>query len=177
MIPFSYVYRKNAPIFSTMRTCIVVMGVAGAGKTTVGEALARAHGAPFCDADDLHTPAAVAKMARGEALTDEDRWPWIVRVREAAERAANPRCVVACSCLRRAYRDVLRATEMRVVFVYLPVDPAVVMDRLQRRRGHFMKADMLASQLATLEPPDADEAITVSQARVDDIVAELRDKI
>ena len=142
-----------------------------------GEALARAYGAPFCDADDLHTPAAVAKMARGEALTDEDRWPWIVRVREAAERAANPRCVVACSCLRRAYRDVLRATEMRVVFVYLPVDPAVVMDRLQRRRGHFMKADMLASQLATLEPPDADEAITVSQARVDDIVAELRDKI
>lgn len=177
MIPFSYVYRKNAPIFSTMRTCIVVMGVAGAGKTTVGEALARAYGAPFCDADDLHTPAAVAKMARGEALTDEDRWPWIVRVREAAERAANPLCVVACSCLRRAYRDVLRATEMRVVFVYLPVDPAVVMDRLQRRRGHFMKADMLASQLATLEPPDADEAITVSQARVDDIVAELRDKI
>ena len=85
----------------------------------VGEALARAYGAPFCDADDLHTPAAVAKMARGEALTDEDRWPWIVRVREAAERAANPRCVVACSCLRRAYRDVLRATDMRVVFVYL----------------------------------------------------------
>ena len=126
MIPFSYVYRKNAPIFSTMRTCIVVMGVAGAGKTTVGEALARAHGAPFCDADDLHTPAAVAKMARGEALTDEDRWPWIVRVREAAERAANPRCVVACSCLRRAYRDVLRATEMRVVFVYLPVDPCLL---------------------------------------------------
>lgn len=160
-----------------MRTCIVVMGVAGAGKTTVGRALADAYGAPFCDADDLHTPAAVAKMARGEALTDDDRWPWLVRVREAAERAANPRCVVACSCLRRAYRDVLRATDMRVVFVYLHVDPAVLASRLQHRSGHFMKADMLASQLATLEPPTPDEAITVSHTRVEDIVAELWNKI
>lgn len=153
------------------------MGVAGAGKTTVGGALAEVYRVPFIDADDLHTPAAVAKMAQGEALTDDDRWPWLVRVREAAERTANPQCVVACSCLRRAYRDVLRATDMRVVFVYLHADPAILADRLQHRSGHFMRADMLASQVATLEPPTPDEAITVSHTCVDDIVAELRNKI
>lgn len=133
---------------------VVVMGVAGSGKSTVGRELARRRGAVFVDGDDLHPPANVAKMAAGTALTDEDRWPWLAAVR-ATLRSSAP-VVVACSALRRGYRDALRGAA-GVRFVYLAVDGEEASRRVRGRRGHYMKADMVAGQFATLEPPAADE--------------------
>jgi gluconokinase len=139
---------------------IVVMGVAGAGKTVVGRALAAVLGCGFVDADDLHPPENVAKMAAGTPLEDSDRWPWLARV---AEVLTNPPVVVACSALRRSYRDHIRQTTGQpVCFVHLAGTDALLAKRLEARAGHFMPPALLASQLATLEPPGPDEcAITV----------------
>lgn len=133
------------------------MGVAGSGKTTLGAALAAQFGAPFVDADDLHPAANVAKMARGEALGDADRAPWLERVAEAL--AGGP-VVVACSALKRAYRDRLRRAG-GVRFLHLDAPREVLAARLAGRRGHFMPASLLDSQLATLEVPGPDEAVTL----------------
>lgn len=153
---------------------VYVMGVAGSGKTTIGALLAGRLGGAFVDADDLHPAANVAKMARGEALDDDDRAPWLDAVARAADaRAATTTVVVACSALRAAYRTRLAAIGARVVFVHLVAPPAVLQARLASRVGHFMKADMLASQLAALEVPvDADDVVTVdvSAATPDEIV-------
>lgn len=141
---------------------LVVMGVSGAGKTTVARALAARLGWEFADGDEFHPRANIDKMAAGQPLTDADRWPWLRVVADWIRRriAAGDSGVIACSALRRSYRDVLRGPG--VVFVMLAGDRETIAARLRARHGHFMPAALLDSQLATLEPPAADEcAITV----------------
>lgn len=142
---------------------LVVMGVSGSGKTTVGEALAARLGIEFQDADDLHPAANVAKMASGHALTDDDRLPWLAAVGAAMATAQTDGLVMACSALKRSYRDALLAAEPRIRFVYLEGSHALLERRVANREGHFMPASLLDSQLATLEPLAADEpGFTVS---------------
>jgi gluconokinase len=135
------------------------MGVAGSGKTVVGTALARELGIEFVDGDDYHPAENVKKMAAGVPLTDADRSGWLhalaTRIQEAHE--AETGLVVACSALKRAYRDVLRCASPRIRFVFLDGPQKLIAERLERRRGHYMPASMLDSQLATLEKPAADE--------------------
>ena len=142
---------------------IVVIGVAGVGKTTVGRLVAEELGVPFHDADELHSEENRRKMAAGIPLTDEDREPWLRSVAEhmtAWEEAGG--AVVACSALRIRYRDVLAAASPgNVVFVFLTADPAVLRVRLAARVGHYMPPSLLDSQLATLEPPGPEEAVQV----------------
>ena len=148
------------------------MGVSGSGKTTVGEALARRLGWRFIDADDLHPPANVAKMARGIALDDDDRWPWYDRIVAEMRRmsAAGQSAVVACSALKKAYRDRLAAGgDVRVV--YLKGDPATIEPRLKRRSGHFMPASLLPSQFATLQEPQAAIVIDIRQPVEEQVAA------
>ena len=135
---------------------IVVMGVSGAGKTTVGMQLATRLGVPFEDADALHPESNVAKMAAGTPLTDEDRAPWL---RVVGQRLAESEAglVIACSALKRAYRDAIRAAAPDAVFVLLTVDKSTLADRVSNRSGHFMPVSLLDSQLETLEPLGDDE--------------------
>ena len=164
-----------------MKTVIVVMGVCGAGKSTVGEALARRLGAKFVDSDSLHPQANVNKMAAGSPLTDEDRWPWLELV--GAELAAThpDGIIVACSALKRAYRDAIRAKASATIFVQLDVELSLLLNRLNQRPGHFMPPSLLDSQLETLQPLEADEVgIRVSTSEgidftVDQIVPHLED--
>lgn len=150
-------------------TALVVMGVAGSGKSTVGKELAVRLQWPHADGDTFHSPENVAKMTAGIPLTDADRWPWLHTVeRWVAEKLrAGSNCVVACSALRRSYRDLLREAadglpRAAVRFVFLDVDRELLRQRLLARHGHFMHADMLDSQFATLEPPTATEpSITI----------------
>jgi len=134
---------------------IVVMGVSGVGKTTVGIELARRLGLDFIDADDLHSSENIAKMSAGVPLVDEDRWPWLDRV--GAVLAGDPTSVVACSALRRIYRDRLRATAPHTLFVHLDAAPARVAAQAEAREDHFMPPALLRSQIATLEPLEPDE--------------------
>ncbi|MCE2688949.1 MAG: gluconokinase [Rubrivivax sp.] len=135
---------------------VVVMGVSGCGKTTVGRLLARHLEVPFIEGDELHPPRNVELMAAGIALTDEDRAGWLDAV--AAELARRPEGAVAsCSALRRRYRDRLRCVVPALRFVHLRGDRAVLEERLAQRRGHYMPPTLLESQLQTLEPPSADE--------------------
>lgn len=141
-------------------TVVVLMGVAGSGKSTVGALVAKRLGWPFQEGDVLHPPANVTKMAAGEPLTDEDRWPWLGRVREwIAEHGDG---VITCSALKRSYRDVLRAPHVQ--FVYLEAGRDDLRPRLAARAGHFMPASLLGSQLADLEPPDDDEGVITLDA-------------
>ena len=135
-------------------TAVVVMGVSGSGKTSIGTLVAETLAVAFVDADELHPPANVKKMAGGTALTDDDRWAWLRLVAGAMQQrtSAGTEVVVACSALRRAYRDVLRTGSDDVRFVLLDVPRPDLEERLTRRRGHFMPAALLNSQLATLEP-------------------------
>ena len=137
--------------------CLVMMGVSGSGKTTVGTLLASDLNVPFIDADDLHPAANKEKMASGHPLTDDDRWPWLALVGDALRDAGNG-VVVACSALKRSYRDAIRTQAPDVRFVYLEGSREVLADRLAKRRGHFMPPGLLDSQLATLEPLQSDEA-------------------
>jgi gluconokinase len=161
----------------------IVMGVAGVGKTAVGSALARARGAVFVDGDDYHSPESVARMARGQPLDEAARAPWLERLAErvAEARARGGELVLACSALRRAHREALcRGSREDVLFVHLVASVHVLAERIEGRAGHFMPATLLASQLATLEPPGPDErALVLGATRsvpdlVDAIVAELR---
>jgi len=160
---------------------VVVMGVSGSGKTTVGMALSSSLGWEFVDADDLHPPANVSKMAAGVALTDDERWPWLESIGRWIDvrRSAGVGAVVACSALRRSYRDLLRRGRPEVAFCYLAVDPDHLGDRLARRRGHYMPASLLASQLATLEPLGDDEpGVTVAaDGEPADVLAEALDAL
>lgn len=133
---------------------IVLMGVSGSGKTTVGRGLARALGWKFYDGDDFHPRSNVEKMARGVALTDEDRAPWLDALRDIIESclARGEDAVLACSALKRSYRARLLFDE-RVRLVYLKGDYQLIEERLETRRGHFMKPEMLDSQFAALEEP------------------------
>lgn len=159
---------------------LLVMGVAGAGKSTVGEALARALAARFIEADDLHPARNKAKMERGIPLTDEDRAPWLGRTRAAIEDAVAEGLdvVVACSALKRAYRKVLlggTGLDADAQVIYLRAEPGLLRQRLERRSGHFVGPELLESQLATLEEPV--RAITVDAALpADTIVAELLER-
>jgi carbohydrate kinase (thermoresistant glucokinase family) len=137
---------------------LVVMGVSGSGKSTVGADLAGALGRPFVDADSLHPAVNVAKMAQGTPLTDADRWPWLAAVGRVLAEAGPAGVVVACSALRRSYRDAIRNEAPEAVFVELDGEPALLADRIGHREGHFMPATLLDSQLATLEPLSGDEA-------------------
>jgi gluconokinase len=148
-------------------TVVVVMGVAGSGKTTVGTALAVALGWTFVDADDHHPPASVAKMARGEPLDDADRAPWLDELRgiiaDALVRGAG--LVMACSALKQRYRARLAGGDGggRVSFAHLVGPPELFRSRLAQRAGHFMKPAMLDSQLATHEPPSDAVAVDATQ--------------
>jgi len=142
---------------------IILMGVAGVGKTTVGQHLAAGLGWRFLDADAFHSPESVAKMASGTPLTEEDRAPWLERLRalilEALEAEAP--LVLACSALRRAYRERLVVDPARVKLVYLRGSHELIARRLAERRGHFMPPDLLASQYLTLEAPEDALAVDV----------------
>lgn len=143
---------------------VVVMGVAGSGKTTVGARVADRLGARFLDADDLHPPANIDKMAAGQPLDDHDRRPWLQRVRD--ELRGEESIVVACSALTRRYRDVLRQAG-GVQFVFLDLDAVTARQRTEHRTGHFMGTSMIASQFEALEPPSAEPDVTVIDARND----------
>ncbi|MFI1987843.1 gluconokinase [Actinoplanes sp. NPDC020271] len=133
---------------------IVVMGVAGCGKSTVGKALAARLGLPYAEADDFHPPANVAKMHAGTPLTDGDRAPWLAAI---ADTMKDGDLVVSCSALKRAYRDVLRGGNPEAFFVHLVLTPEVATARVSGRAGHFMPSTLVASQFAVLEPLAPDE--------------------
>ena len=143
---------------------VVVMGVSGSGKTTVGRALADALGWEFFDADDYHSAANVAKMRSGTPLTDADRAPWLQTLHDLLGRLLAERrsAVLAASALRAAYRDVIAGGRAGIEFVHLTGSPELLRSRLAHRTGHFAKADLLDSQLATLETPA--DAFTVDVA-------------
>lgn len=137
---------------------IVVMGVSGCGKSTVGAALASALGVEFVEGDAFHPPENVARMAAGTPLTDADRAGWLRTLAAHIAQAAPRGVVVSCSALKRSYRDVLREGSAALRFVWLDLPRAELEARMARRTGHYMPASLLDSQLATLEPPHADEA-------------------
>jgi len=131
------------------------MGVSGSGKTTIGRLLAQDLGWPFYDGDDFHPQANIDKMRQGIPLTDDDRDAWLTALRQQIETFIDNRqsAVLACSALKQAYRERLRGDRPEVRFIYLKGDYALIRQRLQGRQGHFMKADLLSSQFATLEEP------------------------
>jgi gluconokinase len=156
---------------------VIVMGVSGAGKTAVGSRLAEKLGCGFYEGDDFHSAASIEKMRRGDPLTDEDRLPWLDRLRGLIvdELAAGECAVIACSALRDAYRKRLVPADPelapRVRFVCLYVSPEIARERLMSRRGHFMPATLVSSQFETLEEPAAGEALCVDGGRpVDEVV-------
>lgn len=163
--------------FGRQRTLILIlMGVVGAGKTTIGTLLAQKLGWHFADADDFHSDANKAKIARGIALTDADRAPWLAALRKAIEdwNAKGENVVLACSALKRSYRDELQTGEVR--FIYLKGDYDLISKRLHSRHGHFATESILKSQLADLEEPR--DAVTVTVNRTpDEIVAEIARKL
>jgi gluconokinase len=159
---------------STSPCALILMGVSGSGKTTIGERLAARMSWRYEDADTFHPASNVAKMSAGQPLTDHDRWPWLKAIAAEIDRActAGERVVIGCSALRRVYRDVLVHGRDDVRFIYLEGPQAMIADRLGQRKGHFMPPGLLASQFQTLEPPTPDEwAVTVSiDAQVEVIV-------
>ena len=164
-----------------MPCALIVMGVSGSGKSTIGEKLAERLGWTFEDGDRFHPAGNVAKMSAGQPLTDEDRWPWLQAIADEIDRVckAGERAVIACSALKRAYRDILVHGRDDVRIVYLDGTPDLIASRLAARKGHFMPPGLLASQFGTLEPPAANEnPVNVSidaavEAIVDDIVRQL----
>ena len=141
---------------------VIIWGVSGAGKTTVGKLLAHELDWKFIEADDFHSPSNIEKMRRGVPLTDEDRQPWLERLRAAIERslAANENAVLACSALKKKYRDELRVNE-QVKFVFLRGSREQIAERIRHRRGHFFDPDLLESQFADLEEPTANEDVLI----------------
>lgn len=140
---------------------LILMGIAGSGKTTVGRAFAAAVGLPFLDADDFHSETNRSKMAAGIPLTDGDRHPWLATLREtlAAELAQNQSVILACSALRQSYRQILAEAGPGVHFAYLDIPRDLAETRLQSRLGHFAGPDLLDSQWRTLEIPDPGTAL------------------
>jgi len=158
---------------------VVVLGVAGSGKSTVGTMLADAMHCPFLDADSLHSAANVGKMMRGVPLTDADRAPWLVAIHARLLEAfrSGRSLVVGCSALRKSYRAAI-AEGIAITWVYLKGSEALVRSRLRHRAGHYMKADMLASQFEALEEPSGAIIVDVAQspeAIVEQVLGELRE--
>lgn len=159
---------------------VIVMGVAGAGKSSVGALLAAENGGTFHDADDFHPAANIAKMAAGMPLDDDDRAPWLARLRREVIDAtrAGGFSVLACSALKAAYRRQLGVGSPGVELVYLKGDIPLLEQRLGGRADHYMKKDMLDSQLATLEEPPPEEGLTINiEPGVEEIVAEIEDML
>ena len=154
-----------------LKTTIVVMGVAGCGKSTVARLLAERLGWQMAEGDDFHSAANRTKMASGTPLTDEDRRPWLESIRDWLDRTPG-NSVVTCSALRRSYRDILRTARGRVRFLHLHGTPAVLASRIGARTGHFMPPGLLVSQLETLEPlqPDEDGTVVDVSASPEEIV-------
>lgn len=165
-------------------TIAVVMGVSGCGKTTIAAGLARRFGWTLLEGDSFHPASNIAKMAAGTPLTDEDRWPWLRAIAARADelRAQGTSVVVACSALKRAYRDILIGERKDAVLIYLRGSKDVIAARMAARKGHFMPPDLLDSQFATLQEPGPDEhpvVADVSQtpdAIIDGITAQLRER-
>lgn len=157
---------------------IVVMGVSGSGKSTVGAALARRLGVPFADADDLHPQSNIAKMVAGQPLTDDDRYPWLEAAGEWLARHSDGG-VLSCSALKRKYRDQLRRHQPGTLFVHLSGSPELIAGRQAGRTGHFMPAALLASQVEDLEPlgPDEDGVVVDVGASVGAIVGTVVDTV
>lgn len=157
---------------------VIVMGVTGAGKTTVGKGLAEELGWRFVDGDDYHPQANIDKMARGVPLTDEDRALWLRRLRQLVEKCLQNGwpVVIACSALRQAYRDYLSVDATQVRFVYLKGEYELIRTRLKGRRGHFAKEDLLASQFGALEEPEGVLTVDVVQDP-DAIIANIRQSL
>ncbi len=152
---------------------IIVMGVSGSGKSTLAEGLSKSLGLPMIDGDELHLPESVAKMSAGIALEDADRWPWLDRIANYlanSEQSLHGKAgaIVACSALKRIYRDRIRQQAGPVVFLFLDGKPDLIKQRMQDRKGHYMQAGLLDSQLQTLEKPSGDEsdviALSINQA-------------
>ncbi|MEV5981573.1 gluconokinase [Streptomyces sp. NPDC052114] len=137
---------------------VVVMGVAGTGKTTIGPLLADRLGVPYAEGDDFHPAENIQKMSSGTPLTDDDRWPWLDAIGVWAHGRAGQGGVVSSSALKRSYRDRLRSAAPGVVFVHLTGDRKLIEDRMAHRQGHFMPTALLDSQFATLQPLGPDEA-------------------
>jgi gluconokinase len=157
---------------------IILMGVSGVGKTAVGKRLAEALGWRFLEGDDFHPLANVAKMAAGIPLTDEDRAPWLERLREliAEALARGEDAVLACSALKRSYRQLLTVDPSRVRWVYLWAPREVIASRLARRTGHFMPLALLGSQLEALEVPEDVPRVDVTPG-VDEVAAAIRARL
>jgi carbohydrate kinase (thermoresistant glucokinase family) len=159
---------------------IVIMGVTASGKTTIGTRASKRFGWRFYDADEFHPPENIAKMSRGEPLTDADREPWLKALHDkmAEEERAGRSAIFACSALKAHYRDILRDGLSTVRFVFLKGDPEVLQARLDHRKGHFMPRTMLPSQIAALEEPGEDEALVLDAARPpNDLVDEIADMV
>lgn len=140
---------------------LVVMGVAGSGKTTLGRLLAERLDWPFKDGDELHPAANVEKMRAGRPLDDRDRWPWLASIGRWIDGCAEAgrAGVITCSALKRAYRERLARGRPQLLFVYIDLDRATLAERLRRRQGHFFPAALLESQLADLQAPEPDEPV------------------
>ncbi len=163
-----------------MTRCIVVMGVAGCGKSTVSAAVAAELGWTFVEGDDFHPSGNVEKMAAGIPLDDEDRRPWLdaLAAEVRSHAAAGRSTVVSCSSLKRSYRDHLVAGIADLTFVFLDIDEATATERLEDRVDHYMGASMVAGQLEALEPPTSDEAVVFDAALpLREIVQSVRDRL
>ena len=160
---------------------LIVMGVSGSGKSTIAASLAERLNWTFADGDRFHPASNVAKMSAGQPLTDQDRWPWLQAIADEIDRVceAGNHVVIACSALRRAYRNVLVHGRSDIRIVFLKGTQPLIAERLARRKGHFMPPGLLDSQFRTLEPPTAEESpVTVSidasvDTIIDDIVSQL----
>jgi gluconokinase len=165
----------------TSPCALVVMGVSGSGKSTIADHLAIRIGWRYEDGDNFHPPGNVAKMHAGRPLTDEDRWPWLQAIADEIDRTCRvrERAVIACSALKRAYRDILVHGREDVRIIFLNGTQDLIAARLAARKGHFMPPELLASQFRTLEPPTPDERpITIAidptvETIVDNIVSQL----
>ena len=166
-------------------TIVIVMGVSGSGKTTVAAGLARQKGWLLLEGDSFHPPANIAKMKVGIPLTDDDRWPWLqaIAAREDELIAAGQSAVVACSALKRAYRDILMGGRPDTVLVYLRGSQALIAERMKARQNHFMPPALLDSQFATLEEPAPDEHPIVvdiggsAEAAIKKAISQLKERL
>jgi len=154
---------------------VIVMGVCACGKSTIGEQLAAKLGRKFIDGDDLHPRTNIQKMASGQPLDDEDRKPWLERIRDAAYSLENKNehGIIVCSALKQKYRDQIRDGNQNVTFLFLDGDMALILERMRQRQGHFMKENMVKSQFETLERPDneAGTLVVSIEGSIDDVVA------